>query len=332
MRLIASEQFTFDLGTQNTLLMGEKKTINAYVPSVVFVDPLGATTFVGEDALLHQSDLSIMMATCLHRGHIVDRQNVLMLLESVLSTVKRPAWAKLLPVPCIVAVSSTFAPTDAAVYKEVFRSVGFLPIFVPSSVGIAAAVHVKKKAAVQLVLDCGASKLEIAVINAGQLGRSAVLCWGGEALDHHIQSSLVVELETIFPLRDVRTLKHMLSPLKAANDASHVLRGKHTKTGKVVSVRLTSAHLSRPTQQWLSIVTAWIQTFLAELPAGVLSALSQEGLVISGGLSQLQGLERTLEETLSLKVTSISRPQVASGMGLQTLHAQSQLLEHRIAI
>lgn len=332
MRLFASELFTFDLGTQNSLLMGEKKTITAYVPSVVFADPLGNTTFVGDDALVHQSDGSVLTSTCLHQGHIVDRQNVLTLLESMVATVARPMVAKLLPVPCIVAVSSTFSPTDAFLYKEVFRSVGFLPIFVPSSVGIAAAVHVKKKAAVQLVLDCGASKLELAVIKSGQLSRSAMLSWGGEALDQQIQSAFVIELQTIFPLRDVRSLKHMLSPLKAANEASHVLRGKHTKTGKVVSVRLTSDHLKSATTQWLSIVTAWIQAFLAELPAGTLSALSQEGLVISGGLSQLQGLEHALEDALSLKVTSISRPQVAAGMGLQTLQAQSALSDHRIVI
>lgn len=332
MRFSATEMFTFDLGTQNTLLMGEKKTITAYVPSVVFVDPLGNTTFVGEDALVHQSDANALVATCIHQGHIVDRLHVMTLLESVLAPVARPVWARLLPVSCIVAVSSTFAPTDATLYKEVFRSLGFLPIFVPSSVGIAAAVHVKKKAAAQLVLDCGASKVEIAVLKAGQLSRSAVLYWGGEALDQTIQSSLVRELETIFPLRDVRTLKHMLSPLKTGNEASHVLRGKHTKTGRVVSVGLTSANLARPTQQWLSILTAWIQTFLAELPAGVLSAVSQEGLILSGGLSQLLGLEQAVEEALSIKVTSISRPQVAAGMGLATLHAQSMLLEHRIAI
>lgn len=332
MRFMPSETFTFDLGTQNTLLMGEKKTINAYVPSVVFVDPLGNTTFVGEEALVHQSDESVLIPTCIHQGHIVDRSHVVTLVESVLATVSRPAWSRLLPVPCIVAVSSTFAPTDAVLYKEVFRSVGFLPTFVPSSVGIAAAVHVKKKAAVQLVLDCGASKLEIAVIQAGQLSRSSVLSLGGEALDLQIQTSLVAQLETIFPLRDVRTLKHMLSPLKASNEASHVLRGKHTKTGKVVSVRLTSKHLVAPTQQWLAMVTAWIQTFLAQLPAGVLSAVSQEGLILSGGLSQLHGLEQALEEALGFKVTSISRPQVAAGMGLQTLQAQSALTEHRIAI
>jgi len=332
MRFSATEMFTFDLGTQNTLLMGEKKTIHAYVPSVVFVDPLGNTTFVGEDALVHQSDANALVSTCIHQGHITDRQHVMTLLESVLATVSRPAWARLVPVPCTVVVSSTFAPTDAILYKEVFRSLGFLPSFVPSSVGIAAAVPMKKKAAVQVVLDCGASKVEIAVLKAGQLNRSAVLYWGGEALDQTIQSSLVSHLQTIFPLRDVRTLKQLLSPLQATNEASHVLRGKHTQTGKVVSISLTSAHLVRPTQQWLSILTAWIQTFLAKLPAGVLSAVSQDGLILSGGLSQLHGLEHALEEALQLKVTSISRPQVAAGMGVATLHAQSLLLEHRIAI
>lgn len=105
------------------------------------------------------------------------------------------------------------------------------------------------------------------------------------------------------------------------------VRGKDVQSGLPRSLPVAGWELSRWVELSLQPVVALLNGLIEETPPQMLQQILQDGLLVSGGLSQLNGLGGYLQRNLSLPVRILPEPGHAVLRGLQTLLREPRLLD-----
>ena len=106
--------------------------------------------------------------------------------------------------------------------------------------------------------------------------------------------------------------------LKRKQDLSYEVKGKHILSGLPVRLEITANEtveaFEEPTRQILAAITGILET----APPELVSDVSKEGILLSGGGSQIYGMARLIQEKTGIRVTPSDEPEnvVAAGAGM----------------
>lgn len=307
----------FDVGSANTLILGPQKNILAYEPTLLLLDQEQEVLLVGEEAKAVTSDERLVRhVSCVDRGYVSHEAYMVTFLSHIHSQIPRDPLSFFFPRSIGVAVPSSFSTEQALLWNRVYRRLGYVPWYYPSSVGIAQAYRIKDdRPSPQLVLECGASQVEVSVVELGKVIHTASYPQGGKALDQLIQLHVFQTLGLIVPLQDVAAVKISVAGTKH----SHVARGKDAKTSQITSRKLTAEQLDPPVERWRAGLRDFLSYYLSDIPPSLLSSIMREGILFAGGGSGLAGLGEYLQQSIGCPVYTISRPQLAGALGIHTV-------------
>ncbi len=168
------------------------------------------------------------------------------------------------------------------------------------------------------VIDFGAGSVEMAVITMGGIVCSKVLKLGGDHMDKLIYNYLHLKYGLIIGEQTAEVLKNKLFSLADSKDVLPV-RGKSLENGLPKSVRVTSADIREALAVCINQIVDGIKELIETIPPEIIDGLIRSGVVITGDLAHIPGLDKYISNEIKLPVMRASKPEDAAINGLMKL-------------
>ena len=173
----------------------------------------------------------------------------------------------------------------------------------------------------------GGTTTEMASINMNQIIKGATLELGGRSLDINIANMVADKYETIISIAAAQKLKEEIGTLFDNDSQNFEVLGTDDRTGKpkravVSSMDVRSVLIPFVEQVVLAIETS-INTCNPEIAADIIS----NGIYISGGISNLVGIDKFLRKALEIDIKIIEENENASILGAGRLLANTKNLQ-----
>lgn len=106
-----------------------------------------------------------------------------------------------------------------------------------------------------------------------------------------------------------------------------VIRGRDLSTGLPKSVRVNASEVREALSPLLNQITRAIADMVEETPPELLGDITQRGIFLTGGVSQLPGLARLVEESVKIPCTVMEDPLTTVVMGCAKVLEDQSLLQ-----
>ena len=320
MSIFTTSDLGVDLGTANVLIYADGKGLVVREPAVVAVDKnTGKILQVGAAArnMLGRTPGNVVAMHPLKDGIISDHEMTVRMLQSMFKTATKSGAFTPKPRVVISVPSGVTEVEERSVINAAIEA-GARRVFLieePLAAGLGAGLDIKG-AKGHLVVDIGAGTTDIAVLSMNGVAVSSSLKVAGDYMDDLIAryvrrqhgiaigevtaESVKIQLGRVFP---------------GGEEATMNVKGRDVKTGMPRVVTLTSSEISevlrRPARQIVEEVMAVLEQTSPEL----VSDISETGITLTGGCSQLYGFDALLMERTGISCTVADDPDSCTAYG-----------------
>lgn len=170
----------------------------------------------------------------------------------------------------------------------------------------------------RLVIDIGGGTTDIAVISLGDISASRSLKIAGNSIDEEIIKYVRRKYNLIIGKVTAQKAKTEIAAMtKPENEKTIVVKGRNTVTGLPQSVELTSSEIVEPLHDIAVTIAQQVQDVLEETPPELVGDIYKDGIILTGGSSQIYGLDAIIKEHVKLDVHVAENPSdcVINGCG-----------------
>ena len=293
-----SNNVAIDLGTASIMIYIQGKGIVLTEPSVVAYDTRSrALIAAGSEALkmVGRAPASITVAHPLDKGVISDYEITEQMIRYFLKKVNR---RKLTKPKMIVCMPSVVTSVEQRTIIDVCKNVGAKKVCLmeePLAAAIGAGIDVSKPHGT-MVVDIGGGSTDIAVITMGDMAITRSVRTAGNSFDHAIikyvrrnYSILIGELTAEHIKKEIGYTfsKKKVDVIKA--------KGRNYITGLPVEFEINSKQVFEALEEPLIEVTNAVHEVLENTPPELISDISRDGILMTGGGSLLKGLDKLIE-------------------------------------
>lgn len=331
-----SRDLGIDLGTANVLVYEEGKGIVLREPSVVAVDKnTGKVLQVGAAArsMLGRTPGNVVALRPLREGVISDYEMTEKMLAQFMKKIIRFSFIKPRVVVC---VPSGITEVEERAIIQATMEAGARRVYLieePFAAGLGAQINLEGPSG-HLVVDIGGGTTDIAVLTMNDVAVSSSLKVAGETFDEAVIRYLRRRHGLLIGPNAAEEIKMTIGCVyERGQDVSMVAKGRDLKTGLPKDVPVSSSEIlevfRRPARQIADEVLAVLEQTSPEL----VSDIAQNGIVLTGGGSQLWGFDKLIEERTEIHCTLADDADscVALGCG-KSLRWLSQMQEGTINI
>ena len=262
------------------------------------------------------------------QGVIHDPSLALAFLKIVLQPVLRSSF---LYTPIImVSVPAGSTQVERENMTKLFYDLGAREVYTiaqPLAASIGAGVPIADSSG-SFLLQLGGEIVEAGVTSLGSLVNHQSNERGGKYLINQIILELqqTVGLEVGFS--EAEKLLHTVASVVPEANRQTLITGKETKQGNPMELKITAKMLMNVIHPQVEGYRTLLQRLLAKIQPELTIDVIDKGLLLSGGLSQLHGLDRYLLQSLGMPVSVVDEPQHAVIGGIQTaLHHLDEYTE-----
>ena len=306
----AAPDLAIDLGTANTRLYANGHGLIADEPSVIKLQPgTGMVQAVGARAArLAKLDPYSPAVSPLHAGVVADVDAATSLLTPFLKRAQRFGIFKPRALAC--------APTDAceeerAALVEATRRAGASAVIVvpePLAAAIGAGLDVASPYA-QMLVDIGDGVTDIAVIRSGTLITTYAVRTACSDLRHSISQMVAVRYGVLpFPREAELLMQRIGASTDAEEDRLFLTAGTDMLSGLPISLLVSSCDLIAAIQPSLDTIIEAIHRTVRDLPPRTSCEVIENGICLTGGGAQLEGISDRLATATSLNVHAAKDP------------------------
>ncbi|MDX8404286.1 MAG: rod shape-determining protein [Mariprofundaceae bacterium] len=335
-----SRDISIDLGTANTLIYVRGEGIVLNEPSVVAVH-VGAgkqhrkVLAVGADAkrMLGRTPDSIQAIRPLKDGVIADFVITEEMLKQFIRKVHKRAWGIAPRIVICVPYGST--PVERRAIRESALSAGARDVFLieePMAAAIGADLPVTE-ASGSMVVDIGGGTSEIAVISYGGIVYSRSVRVGGDKMDDAIINHLRRKYSLLVGSPTAERIKMEIGSAYPQEQRREMeVKGRDLINGVPKNLTLDDSEILEALTESVNAIVDGIKVCLERTPPELSADIVDKGIVLTGGGSQLIGLNQLLREETGLPVTVAEDPLncvvLGSGRVLEELdHMRGVLFE-----
>ena len=167
-----------------------------------------------------------------------------------------------------------------------------------------------------MVLDLGAGTCDIAVITMGTTAYCASLRTGGDNMDEAILQYIRRTKEIDIGLSTAKKIKHTVGCAhKRSEELVMFCVGKDHITGMPKNFEISSNEVYVALKDIIDEIFKGVVNVLEQVPPELYSDICSEGILLSGGLANLPGIDIELSERLTIKVTRAADPEHCAAKG-----------------
>ena len=320
MSIFSSNDLGVDLGTANVLIYAEGKGLVVREPSVVAVDRnTGKILQVGAAArnMLNRTPGNVVAMRPLRDGIISDYEMTVKLLQSLFktatqSTVFTPKPRVVISVPSGVTEVEERSVINAAIEAGARRV--FL-IEEPLAAAMGAGLDIKG-AKGHMVVDIGAGTTDIAVLSMNGVAVSSSLKVAGDHMDELITRYVRRQHGIAIGQVTAENVKIQIGRVYAGGEeVSMNVKGRDVKTGMPRVVTLVSSEILAVLSRLARQIADEVLSVLDQTSPELVSDISENGITLTGGCSQLYGFDALLMERTGIPCTLADDPECCTAYG-----------------
>ncbi len=167
-----------------------------------------------------------------------------------------------------------------------------------------------------MVLDLGAGSADIAVITMGTVAYCCSLRTGGDAMDEAIVQYVKKNKDIDIGLASAKKIKHTVGcAQKRSEELEMFCVGKNHITGMPETFEISSNEIYEALKDIIEEIFKGIVSVLEQVPPELYSDICSEGILLTGGLAKLPGIDRELSKRLTIKVRKAADPEHCAAKG-----------------
>lgn len=304
----AGEDIGIDLGTASVLVFKKGKGIVLHEPSVVAIDKNSNRIIaVGEEArqMLGRTPGHIVAIRPLKEGVIADYDTT----EKMLTYfIRKVIGRKLFFKPrVIVCIPTGATDVEERAVSQATLSSGARQAFIveePLAAALGAGMNISE-ATGNMVVDIGGGTSDIAVLSLGGIVCDASLRVGGDKFDEAIIRYVRKEYNLMIGDRTAEEIKIKVGTAWVNDQNRHrsmEVRGRDLLTGLPKNISVTSEESFKALQEPVEAIIDGVKKVLEITPPELAADIVNNGIVMTGGGSLLDGLDILLSKETSLPV------------------------------
>jgi rod shape-determining protein MreB len=169
-----------------------------------------------------------------------------------------------------------------------------------------------------MILVCGATTTQIAVLSLGAIVSATTVPLGGDTIHHAVIQHLRNHHELILPSQAVRPLHVALTGNGETGQATEVW-GRDVATGMARTVRIDPGDVRAAIEAPLIGLSDAIRGVLHNCPPDLVADLADRGMVLAGGSALLPGLDERLRAGTGMPVHIAENPALCAVKGLAAM-------------
>ena len=316
-----------DLGAARTRVYVKGAGLVVDEPSAAAVNTRnGALIAVGRlaEQMTGKTPASIRVVRPISNGIVVDIEVAQRMLRHLLGEKVRRALRRKPRMRAAVLVPHEADPLARRAATETLfglgaRRVELVDTLIAAAVGCGLPVE---RPEATMILLCGASTTQIAVLSMGAVVTARRIQVGGESIDEAIRHYLRRHHALLPASQAVRPLHLALSDTSADGATEREVtqvQGRDVRTGLPRTVPVATAGVRDAIHGPLTVVLDGIGTVLRDCPPDLVADLGEQGMMMVGGSALLPGLDRVLRDATGMPVRIAERPDVCAVLGLGAL-------------
>ena len=318
-----SNDMAIDLGTATTLVYVKGKGVVLIEPSVVAIHKASrAILAVGDDAkrMVGRTPGSIVATRPLRDGVITDFEATEEMLRYFIT--KAHNRKKFVRPRVIIAVTSGITEAEKRAVKESGAEAGAREIYLveePMAAAIGAGLPVQDPGG-NMVVDIGGGTSEVAVISLAGIVKCKMIKIAGDEMDESIIRHLKDKHNLLIGERTAEEVKIKIGsayPDEEIEEEEIEVKGRDLVSGLPKNITIKVEEVREALEEPVSNIVKTVKEVLEETPPELSADLVDRGIVLTGGGSQLRGIDKRLSEETSLPVRKAEEPSrcVAIGAG-----------------
>lgn len=319
---MASADIGIDLGTSSILVYTKGKGIVLKEPSVVAYDKdQDKVKAIGEEArqMIGRTPGNIMAIRPLRQGVISDYTITETMLKYFLQkAMGRRAFRK----PRIsICVPTGITEVERAAVEEATYQAGAREVYLieePIAAAIGAGIDITKPFG-NLLVDIGGGTTDIAVISLGATVVSSSIKVAGNDFDEAIIRYVRKNHNLFIGEQTAEAVKIRIgTACKRPKTETMEVKGRNVITGLPKTVTITSEEIREALSECTNKIVEAVHNVLEKTPPELAADIVERGIVLTGGGSQLDGLEEIITERTGINAMTAENPAlaVAEGTGL----------------
>jgi len=303
-----SNDLGVDLGTSNVLIFEAEKGIVVREPSVVAVDKnTGKILKVGAQArsMLGRTPGNIVAMHPLRDGVISDHEMTVEMLKALF----RQASSSSLFTPkprVVICVPSGVTEVEERTVINAAIDAGARRVYLieePLAAAMGAGLDISGPKG-QMIVDIGAGTTDVAVLCLSGVAVSSSLKLAGDAMDEAIVWYVRRKYGTVIGLSTAEDIKIQIgSVYPRPEEISMNVKGRDAKTGMPKEITLTSNEIREPLLICAKQIADKVRAVLEETSPELVSDIFENGITLTGGGSQVWGMDKMLTERTGVLCT-----------------------------
>lgn len=315
-----SNDLGVDLGTSNVLIYADGKGLVVREPAVVALDRnTGKILQVGAAArnMLNRTPGNVVAMRPLKEGVICDHEMTVRMLQEMFKTATKASVFTPKPRVVISVPSGVSEVEERSVINAAIEA-GARRVFLieePLAAGLGAGLDLKGTQG-HMVVDIGGGTTDIAVLSMNGVTVSSSLKIAGDSFDEFIARYVRRQYGVVIGQVTAEEVKIQIGQVYPRQEEMTMnVKGRDSKTGMPKTVTLTSTEiyevLRRPARQIADEVLAVLEQTSPEL----VSDISETGITLTGGCSQVWGFTELLIERTGIPCILADDPDSCTAYG-----------------
>jgi len=308
-----SNDLGIDLGTANILIYSEGKGVVVREPAVVAVDKnTGRILQVGAAArnMLGRTPGNVVAMRPLKDGVISDHEMTVKMLQELIRNATKSSLFT--PKPRIViCVPSGVTEVEERTVINAAIEAGARRVYLieePLAAALGANLDIEGPNG-HMVVDIGAGTTDVAVVSMNGIAVSSSVEVAGDTFDEAIARYVRRKHGVVIGQITAEEIKIQIGCVYPRNeDASMLVKGRDAKTGMPREITLLSSEifevLRRPSRQ----IADEVQSVLEETSPELVGDIAQNGITLTGGSSQIWGMDLLLTERTGIRCSVADDP------------------------
>lgn len=326
-----SHNLGIDLGTANVLIYSEGKGIVLREPSVVAVDKNdGKVISVGSDArsMMGRTPGNVEAVRPLHSGVISDYDMTQKLLSAC---IRKVTGYTLVKPRVVISVPSAVTEVEERALIQAAMEAGARRVYLieePLAAALGAGLDMNGPQG-NMVVDIGGGLTDLAVLSMNDVAVSSSLKFGGDTFDETVIAFVRRHFGILIGENTAEEIKIAIGTVaEREDDRSMQVKGRDLKTGLPREATISSSDLLDGFRRAARVLLDEILSLLEKTAPELVADLSRNGIVLTGGGSQLRGLAELITQRTELPCRVAEDPDICVAVGcgksLQWLHSMQE--------
>ena len=309
-----------DLGTANILIYVKGEGIVLSEPSVVAIDKnTNEVIAVGKKAykMLGKTPDSVIAVKPLKDGVIADFDKTEVMLDYFIKKIKgKTLFSK---PRILICCPSNVTQVEKRAIKEVAEKTGAKKVYLeeePKVAAIGAGLEISLPTG-NMVIDIGGGTTDIAVLSLNGIVYSESIKVAGNALDQDIIKYIKKKHKLLIGEVTAEKIKIKIGTVLEKEKTMKV-RGRDVLSGLPKTISISSNEVKEAIESSIKVIIHGIKGVLEKIEPELSADIIDKGIVLTGGGSLLDGLDKLIEKEIKVPIKVAEKPLscVAIGTGI----------------